>query len=104
MGQYGLRNSVRLEATCSVCLCICCVAFWVERRLTTLGGNNGYVSARIFEDVVGCSKFFQPEASFFAGVAKLVVRCENHQNIHVVPLCCQPAISGLSVAKVLEKA
>ena len=51
-----------------------------------LGRCEGDLSAGIFEDIIRRRQFLQPEAGLAAGVAELVVRGQNHQDLHSILL------------------
>ena len=87
-----------VEAKCSrelrFCLCIgfepvrkvglkaWFVAFRIERWLAAFRRGKHDISAGFLERVVGGGELFEPETRFTAGVAELVVRGQNHQNLH----------------------
>ena len=49
------------------------VAFGIERRAPAFGRCEGDLGAGIFEDIVRCRQFLQPEAGLAPRVAELVV-------------------------------
>jgi hypothetical protein len=58
------------------------VAFRIERRLAALWRGNHDLGASILERVVGGGELLEPEARLTARVAELVVRGQNHQDLH----------------------
>src|SRR6516162_10787900 len=47
-----------------------------------LGRCEDDLGAGIFEDIIGRRQFLQPEAGLTASIAELVVRGQNHQDLH----------------------
>lgn len=45
------------------------ITFWIEWRLAAGRGRERDFSTGVLEDLVGGSKFFEPETGFLAGVA-----------------------------------
>jgi mannose-6-phosphate isomerase-like protein (cupin superfamily) len=58
------------------------VTFWVKWWLTAHRRGQRHVGADVFKNEIGRRELFQPEAGFFAGLAELIVRSQNHQDIH----------------------
>ncbi|MNL52001.1 hypothetical protein D3C87_1751410 [compost metagenome] len=58
------------------------VAFRVQRRLPALGRGQHDVGAGVLKRVVRRGQLFEPEASFAAGIAKLIVRGQNDEDFH----------------------
>ena len=58
------------------------VAEIVERRLTALWRRKHDLGARIFENIKRRRQLFEPETRFAAGIAKLVVGGNDHQDLH----------------------
>lgn len=62
--QGLLRLGILLEALGGVGLCVGLVALGIQRRLATLGRNQGDVRACILEHVIRRGEFFQPNPVF----------------------------------------
>ena len=63
------------------------VALRIERRLAALGRGKHDLGAGFLERVVGGGELLEPEARLAARVAELVVRGQNHQDLHKLLLC-----------------
>jgi len=84
--ELRLRVRIGFEPVRKVGLKVWLVALRIERRLATLRRGNHDLGAGVLECVVGCGELLQPEACLTAGVAELVVRCEDHQDLHQIVL------------------
>src|SRR5215471_13384668 len=62
------------------------VAFRIERRLAALWRGNHDLGAGVLERVVGGSELLEPKARLTARVAELVVRGQNHHDLHKILL------------------
>ena len=71
--ELGVGVGILLEPTGDVGLEARLVALWIERRARALGRCKGDLGAGIFEDIVRCRQFLQPEAGLAPRVAELVV-------------------------------
>src|SRR6185436_3522382 len=85
--EPALRVRVLLEATGYVRLEARILALGIERRTTALWRSKSDLRARVLELIVGRGQLLQPEAGLAAGVAKLVVGGQNHQDFHGRFLC-----------------
>ena len=81
-GQRRQRSAIGLEAARGIGLRRHVVALGVERRLSAQRRGQGEPGARVLEHVVRRCELFEPEAGLVAGVAELVVRGEDHQDVH----------------------
>src|SRR5688572_33442492 len=77
-----LGGGVGLEAVGELGLEARLVALRIQRRLAALRRRQDDIRARILELVIGSSELFEPEASLLTGVAELVMRGENHEDLH----------------------
>ena len=91
VGQCLLGGRVIAKAIGLGGLCVWLVAFRIQRWLATGRGHQRDVGASVLEGVVRSGELFEPEAGFLAGVAKLIVRSQNHQDFHKAPLVDQVA-------------
>ena len=71
--QYLLCFRVVLETTGGVGLATFVIAAGINRGLPAFGRSQRDLRARVFKDIVGGCKFFQPEPGLLARVAQLVV-------------------------------
>jgi len=79
------RGLIGLKAAGEVGLEVRLVALGVQRRLSALGRGQGDLRAGVRERVVRRRELFQPETSLLAGVAQLVVRGQDHEDLHTAP-------------------
>src|SRR5690606_9635839 len=80
--QYIAGLCVRLEPAGLIGLKARLVALRVERGLAAIRRCQDDLESSILEDVVGGGKLLEPEACLAAGIAELIVRCQNYQNLH----------------------
>ena len=97
--ELRFRACVAFEPARKVGLKVRLVALRIERRLAALRRGKHYLGAGVLERVVGGGELLQPEARLTAGVAELVVRGQNHQDLHNRPFAwrAQP-VEGRVVA------
>ena len=100
VGELFLGGPIGFESTRVVGLKVWRVARRIERRLPALGRRKGDVGTRLFEHVIGCGKFFEPKAGFLAGIPQLVVRGEDHQNVHKIAYLSTVMIERVGAALV----
>ena len=77
-----LGRLVGLEPPGVIGLRIIGIARRIKRRLPALGRSQRDLRPGILEHIIRRGKFLEPEAGLLAGVAQLVVRCQNHKNVH----------------------
>jgi len=85
-GRSKLRlcYCIRLEAARCVRLRTGLVALRVQWRLAALGRREDDVGSCVLERVIRGGEFFEPKPGFFAGIAQLIVRGEDHENFHLL--------------------
>src|SRR6185437_54727 len=69
-------------------LAVRCFAVRIDRRFAAGGRRQRDLGPRVREYVVRSGQFFQPQPRRFAGIAKLAVRGQHHQDFHY----CTPRI------------
>src|SRR6516225_6836045 len=74
--------SIGFEPMRKVGLEVWLIALRIERRLAALRRGQHDLGAGFLERVVGGGELLEPEAGLTAGVAELVVRGQNHQDLH----------------------
>jgi hypothetical protein len=90
MGQDRLSCGVFLKTRHRLSLVARLVALGIDRRLATLRRCQRDLHAGILEHIVGGGELFEPEAGRLACIPKLVVRSQNHQDLH----CQSPLIEA----------
>jgi hypothetical protein len=80
--KLSFRSRVLLESDRKVSAELGFVALGVKRRSAALRGRERNLSPRIFENEVGRSELFEPEARLSAGVTQLIVGCDDHEYLH----------------------
>src|SRR5277367_569711 len=82
--ELSFRSHVLLEPQREVGAEFGFVALGVQRRPATLRGRERDPISSIFENVVGSSQLFEPEAGLATGVAQLIVGCQHHKYPHAL--------------------
>src|SRR5262249_37578368 len=80
--QHCLGCGILLETPRQFGLALRCVADRVERRLPPVGRGAGHCRPGIEKGVVGRGALAEPEAGLASRVAELVVRRDDHQDLH----------------------
>jgi hypothetical protein len=80
--ELRFRVRIGFEPVRKVGLKVWLVALRIERRLAALWRGEHDLGAGFLERVVGGGELLEPEARLTAGVAELVVRGQNHQDLH----------------------
>src|SRR5262249_30209352 len=62
------------------------VAFRIKRRLAALRRGERDVGPGVTEYEIGRSEFLEPKPRLPAGVSQLIMRRENHENLHIACL------------------
>ena len=81
-GELCIRGHISFKAAGKVGLKFRFVAFRIERRLTAFRRGEHDLGAGVLKHEIRRRQFLEPEAGLSAGVAELVVRGENHQDLH----------------------
>jgi hypothetical protein len=97
--ELSFRSGVLLEPERKVSAEFGLVALGIERGTTAFRGCERDLDTTVFENVIGSSELFEPEARLSSSVTQLVVGCDNHQYSHVLSpffVRCFIDICGLS--------
>ncbi len=62
------------------------VAFGIEWRLAALWGREHHLGTCLEEGVVRGGELLEPKAGFTAGVAELIMRCQDYEDFHYLLL------------------
>jgi len=81
-GELLLGLGVGLEAARGLGLRVGGGRLGVDWGLAALGAGQGQRVSGILQDIIRRGEFFEPEAGLLAGIAKLVVAGEDHQDVH----------------------
>jgi len=88
--ESPLSVCIGFETMRKVGLEVWLVAFRIERRLAALRRGKRHLGASVLEREVRGGEFLEPKACLTAGVAELVVRGQNHQDLHQFLLSLRP--------------
>ena len=80
--ERSLSGVIALEPARGVGLRVVGIARGVDRRLPALGRGERDIGPRVLEHVIGCRKLLEPETGLVAGIAEIVMRCQDHEDFH----------------------